>query len=242
MSIATDQRHLLSRLQHEWNHLAHSPSALSTARSWPLVIERFDSLDDLLRAAGYGRVQQGRHDDDEVLGGLVQLAREHDLAARVVLQRLLPGISSVSRRRARHSGCPLEAVDELLAAAWTVIRTFDVERHPAYVAATLLRTIEYHAFRREHRRKAQFIPMATDTFDHLPAPVDTPAPIDEWRDLMADAAAAGMAPADLELVDRLAHGESTQAVAATRQVTDRTIRNHRRAVVHRLREVTRATR
>ena len=42
---------------------------------------------------------------------------------------------------------------------------------------------------------------------------------------------------DLELVTRLGKGDTTLQIAADRKVTDRTIRNHRAAVTHRLRTV-----
>jgi len=235
-----DQRHLLVRLQREWDRLARSPRAISTARSWPIVIERFDSLDDLLRHAGYGTVQRDHHGDDEVLAALLRLARDQELAARIVLQRLLPGITSISRRRSRHAqhqGTQLESVDELLASAWTVIRTFPVERRCTYLAANLLRDIEYHAFRRDARRKATFLPTPAEVFETTPAAPNSPTAAEELRDLLDDAVRAGFDRADLALITRLACGTTTTEMAAEMHVTDRTIRNHRTAALYRLRHV-----
>ncbi|MEO6156098.1 MAG: hypothetical protein ABIQ39_00550, partial [Ilumatobacteraceae bacterium] len=89
---------------------------------------------------------------DTVLGQLVEFARTDPLAGRVVLQRLLPGLSAIARRRGTHMREHLEAFDELLSAAWSVISNFPVERRRHHVAASLLRDCEYHAFRRDHRR------------------------------------------------------------------------------------------
>jgi DNA-binding CsgD family transcriptional regulator len=152
-----------------------------------------------------------------------------------VLQRVMPGIASLGRRRsyrARHS-----ATDDLLAAAWTVIRTYPIDRRPHYVAAGLLRSIGYAAADPMERRKATFVARPSSTFD-LTAAVD-PAPnaSDELADLLTLAASAGVSADDVELVRRLGQGASTLQLASERQVSDRTIRNHRAAAVHRLRAV-----
>lgn len=231
-------RHLLTRLQREWDHLARSPQALSAARRWPITIEHFDSLDNLLQHLGYGQTGgKGRHDDDEALGHVVILARHDQLAARVVLQRLLPGLSSIVRRRSRSFHEGLDQFDELLAAAWTVIRHYPIDRHPSYVAAGLLREIEYHAFRRDHRRQTTFIPTPLDSFERAADLDADDDPRTELRDLLELARRAGVDDHDLELVRRLGQGESTAQLARERHVTDRTIRNHRAAVIRRLREV-----
>src|SRR6187431_3745906 len=99
-ATAHHRHHLFARLHQDWARLTSSRSALRTARSWPLSVERFESLDELLGHVGFGRVQAiGSHDDDGVLGELLVLARTDELAARVVLQRMLPGLASIVRRR-----------------------------------------------------------------------------------------------------------------------------------------------
>lgn len=231
--------HLLSRLQLEWDRLVRSPAILRQARTWELPVARFASLDELLRAAGLGRHECGEHGDDELLAALVSIAHHDDLAARVVLQRLLPGVSSIVRRRHSFSA-QLEATDELLAAMWTVIRTYPIEQRPRYVAAGLLRAADYAAFQRFQRRQAVHIPQPTSTFDRCLSDDVAVTPAEELAELLDMARAAGMAPDDLELAERLGRGESTMQIAALRAVTDRTIRNHRAAVAYRLRAVARA--
>lgn len=229
-------RHLLSRLQREWDRLAISPSAIARARNWPLVIGRLDTLDDILRRTGYGRPSLS-DSGDALLRDLVRVARSDQLAARIVLQRLLPGLSAMSRRRAVGFGSGLDALDEAVATACAVIRTFPVERRSRFVAAAMLHEIEYRAFQFQRRRKCEFVPTPAAVFEQAPA-VDEPAtPADELRALLADARRAGFAAEDIELAERLASGATADELAAERKVTPRTIRNHRAIVVHRLRQL-----
>lgn len=236
-STLPPQRHLLTRLQYDWDRLGRTPSVLSEARRWHLSIARFDSLDDLLGHLGYGRTSpKGSHGDDLPLRELVVVARTDQLAARVVLQRILPGLSSMVRRRSQSFHEGLDQFDDVLAAAWTVIRHYPIERHPSYVAAGLLREIEYYAFRRDYRRKATFIPTPTSDFERVADTIDDD-PRAELLDLLAHARRAGLDEADLELARRLGDGATTAELAQERHVTDRTIRNHRTAMVNRLRDV-----
>jgi len=232
--------HLLSRLQLEWDRLARSPEALARARSWSLPVGAFESLDELLCLAGLGASGTGRRGDDELLAALVVEARTDEIAARVLLQRLLPGVASIVRR---HAGfvAQRDATDELLAAMWTVIRTYPIDERPSYVAAGLLRTADYHAFKRHRRRLAVYVPRPSATFDLVgdDDPVVTAA--DELTELLELARRAGMGADDLDLARRLGRGESTLQIATARRVTDRTIRNHRAVVTHRLRAVALAT-
>ena len=62
----------------------------------------------------------------------------------------------------------------------------------------------------------------------------------ELAELLDLAAAAGVPATDLDLARALAAGATTSELAAARQVTDRTIRNHRDALTRRLRDVAHA--
>jgi hypothetical protein len=231
--------HLLLRLQLDWERLARSRSALSHARSWVLATDRREplrSLDELLVRTGYGSAVDFEA-GDRALARLVELAARDQLAARVVLQRVLPGISALARHRARNGRSRQEALDEVVATAWTVIRTYPIDRRASFVAAGLIREIDYQSFKRARRRLTTFIPRPADTFDMSPAPIEARSSAEELRELLADAAAAGMDAADLELAERLARGETTKQIAEASDVTDRTIRNRRDALTYRLRAV-----
>jgi len=229
-------RHLLTRLQREWNRLAVSPSALATARRWALCHSDMTSLEELLLRSGYGTATSGTG-GDAVLRELVRLAQTDALAARVVLQRLLPGISTIARRN-RPAGADLfDTADEAVATAWTVIRLYPIEHRPTFVALNLLREIEYQAFRKDRRRKCEFIPTHAPSFDTVAAADPARSPAEELRELLDEARSAGFAQADVDLVERLGAGARPEELAAEMKVTPRTIRNHRATVAHRLRQL-----
>jgi DNA-directed RNA polymerase specialized sigma24 family protein len=230
---------MLVRLQHDWDHLRHVRSNLHRARQWDLPVQPgqvhpIDSLDQILRQAGYGQ-SDGTAAHNEFLAVLVRLSATDELAARVVLQRLLPGISSLARRRVADGRLYSELLDEVLASAWTVIRTYPVDRRHTFVAVGLLREIEYQAFRRAHRRLATFVSTPMQTLDTRPAAVSHPCAAEELRDLLEAALLAGLSADDVELARRLGRGETTRDIATATKVTDRTVRNRRDVVTYRLR-------
>lgn len=185
------------------------------------------SLDEVLVSVGAG--DRSRAADDR-LRRLLLIARDDDLAARVVVERLLPGLMANARRR----GAP-NAFEELLAGLWIAIRTFNPERRPSCVAATLLADADYHAYRRRHRQRSN---------DERPTELDDrvadermPHPIDELAELLRDARRAGMDPDDVELVRLLVAYPSTEDIAVRLDVTSRTVRNRRERVTRQLREL-----
>lgn len=238
-------RHLLVRLQQDWDRLKRNRRAIEQARQWSLPLTStqgdrpLDTLDDVLAWVGYG-CSSSSCDDDPMLAGLVRLAVGDQLAARVVLQRLLPGISSMARRHVAADRPYSEVLDDVMASAWTVIRTYPVDRRHTYVAVGLLREIDYFTFRRPLRRLTTFVPHPLHSFDRQPRPHSTISAADELRDLLDDAVAAGLDPDDIEFARRLGRGESTRSLALSADTTERTVRNRRNAVTYRLRAMARA--
>jgi hypothetical protein len=166
---------------------------------------------------------------------LVALARHDDLAARVVLQRMLPGLSNCARRNSQGFESCLDALDELLSEAWTVIRSFPIERRNRYVIKNLLRDCEYRAFIKARRRKVVHELTDPAQFD-LAIEADDAAgePLATLVELLGRARAAGMSDVDLAMVTTLLNTSTVKQAAAALRVTDRTIRNRRHAVVRQL--------
>jgi DNA-directed RNA polymerase specialized sigma24 family protein len=247
--FTTSSRSLLARLHREWQTLSVRPSVLRRARTWDLGVP-FHTLDDIIQATGFfsGRdvrlATAERTEDDErdaaadraneVMARLLLAARVDEVAARVVLQRLLPGLVGRARCWAGRAAGGSDALDELLAAAWTVIRSFPVERRPRHLVANLLRGAEYHAFVRPTRRLLvhEFVP--TPLLDR-PAPETTRDAAEELAELVGEART--LTDRDLRLLALLLDGASMTEVATTLDVCVRTVTNHRDAVVHRLRQV-----
>lgn len=126
-------RSVLDVLDNEWRELSRSPRARRSLRRWgpkQPALAGFQDLDDLLagRFAGPGAAQA-------ILLGLARLAPGDELAARTLLQALVPGIVKLATTKDRDD--PM-AREELVALAWVRIRTYPTTRF-GDVAANVLR-------------------------------------------------------------------------------------------------------
>lgn len=144
----------MTRLSQEWSRIARRPHAIDTANQWNLPGGPVDHLDVVLERCGFD--QAGNHDHhDEYLSALTRIASHDDLAARIILQRILPGLVTIAVRRAPITpGGLAGAFDLVVSAAWLVIRQFPIDRRSRRVAANLLMDIEYLAFVRDSRLKS----------------------------------------------------------------------------------------
>jgi hypothetical protein len=238
-----------SSLSAEWDRLAASPAARQALRRWrlPSLATPCADLDDLVAAAGHGRPL----DDDEadrVLLELVVLAVDDDLAARVVLQRVLPALVAVASRRAGADRRARErALEELTATAWIVIRTYPVRRRPTRVASNIVRDSEYGTFVRPRRlRSAGEVPGTQLTNEDADeprrwcGPDGAPASFELVVEVLRSARDAGLCADDLRFVAGLASGWTTERLAAEFGICQRSVRNRRAAVVARIRAMERA--
>ena len=128
---------LLAELDREWARMHRRPQVLRHVRAWadhpvlgPVVTDIAD-LDDLVHATQPGVLGGGI--GDEVLRQLITLAGTEELAGRIVLQRILPGLISRSRRWDGHTR-GADVCDIAIGAAWLAIRTYDVEARSLHVA------------------------------------------------------------------------------------------------------------
>lgn len=110
---------LLLTLDSEWSRLAGSPVARAALARWSAsepALAVFDDLDGVLEA---------RRDPvaaRSVLSGLARLAPSDELAARTLLQAVLPGIIRVA------AGAGPDAIDDVVGLAWERIRTYPTTR------------------------------------------------------------------------------------------------------------------
>ena len=201
-------------------------------RSWQVTDRSFRSLDELLHLAGFKTAASAESDD--VLRRLVIAAAGEPLAARIVLQRLLPGLLAIVRREQQHDR-EVDAFDMLAAEAWMAIITYRADRRPTDIAARLLNDARHRAFttprRRQERSREQAVP---------PARLDQPreaqpgSSFEELTIVLREARHDGLADADLPLCDYLA-GTRANELAAQRKVSLRTMRNRRQRAVDRVR-------
>jgi hypothetical protein len=130
-------------LEAEWPALAAGP-VLSQLRVWSqheAALAGFATPEQLLR---HLRGLRGRpRAEDEILAALVRQAQADPLAARVVLQALLPGLKALAGRILLEAGERDELWASLLAHCWERIRCYPLERRPSRIAAnTLLDTLK----------------------------------------------------------------------------------------------------
>lgn len=232
-TTSTDRTTLAPQLRREWERLRHRPHAIEEATRWGVTDEPFDDLDELLVLAGYRCAASP--DADAVLLRLLERAAVDQLAARIVLQRILPGLLAVVRRRGC-GGRPHGLLEELVGAAWITIRTFDVRRRPACLAAALICGAEHVAFRGPQRRRAA-MEVPVDPSTETAADVTHIAPGEELAEVLRWAQVQGLDADDAELVRRIVDAESPQQLAAELGVTTRTVRNRRDRVTYRLRRL-----
>jgi hypothetical protein len=226
------------RLDREWQHLRRHRRSIRAAREWRRVTVHLE-LDHVLAALSdldqlVDATQSGRPGADAILLDLVRLARSEELAGRVLVQRLLPGlIARAAPYRSHHDG--IDPAELAVPAAWLAIRRFDTERRRHHVAASLVSDATDRAFRQPLRRRAaEEQPSTVATFVSRPARSSRSA-IEELAGVVREAAAAGVPATDLDLVRGLARVDSPAELADQQGVTPRTIRNRRDRAVARIR-------
>jgi DNA-directed RNA polymerase specialized sigma24 family protein len=237
------------RLRLDWDRLRRRRDVLERAHGWRVVDVTFDDLQHLVALAGgpgAGTVHPDSdgHDGEVVLRRLVEVAVDDDLAARVVLQRILPGLLAVARRRQRRWGGSQDALEELVGAAWITIRTFDPRRRPASLAAALIAGADHRAFVKPLRRRAA-AEHAVRPHDLVELPADPHAtepeaavdPVQELAALLRAARRAGVAEDDVRFVRDLVRSGSTEELAEELGVSGRAVRYRRARVSERLRRV-----
>jgi hypothetical protein len=235
-----DRSLLLTRLDAEWAYLRTSRRALRTARSWvalypdhPLgnVVGDLTDLEQIRQATQ--RRDKAERSDDTILLALVELTERDELAGRIVLQHLLPALITHGRRYRSYKDRS-DPMSQIVPAAWLAIRSYDVERRRHHVASSLISDAVFQAFRRPLRARSATEEVTSPSSFTAISCHDGPATaLDEFVTVLRDAALAGVPTHHLDLLRQLVRVGSPGIVAEQRDVTPRTVRNHRdRAVDH----------
>jgi hypothetical protein len=237
------------RLNDEWRRLATSAELLSRLAGWPPELACHEDGHRLLAATG----RQGglsMVEGDRLLARLIGLARDDTLAARIVLQRTIPGlVNTAVRRTAGHPADRQEMFDDLVANAWLVIRAFPIERRPAKIAVNVLRDAEYVTCVRARRlRSAGEVPDGGAAHERGVAPsgldgrpLGRRPPAVELARVFSLGATSGVCRRDLAMLAAGSlEGWPLTDVAAHFAVTTRTVRNRRARTTAALAAVMRA--
>lgn len=158
---------VLSRLDAEWRRIASGPDAQSAVARWGAAHPQLRGLADLEELLERRRDPQRKQ---SVLSALAALARTEELAARTLLQALLPGIVRLASRDAYDDP---HAADEMVALAWGRIRTYPPARSGP-VAGNILLDVkkQYRRHWRIHAPRLTVLP---------PSPVLPPSDADWAR-------------------------------------------------------------
>lgn len=237
MNAPTSRPTIVTALFAEWNRLARQTQNVRRANAWQLPGEPVENLDEVLRRAGFG-VPTNDEELDAYLSQLVAIAKGDDLAARIVLQRIMPGLVSIAVRRAPIVTNGLNgAFDLIVSSAWIVIRQFPIERRPRRVAANLLMDIEYAAFVRDSRLKSsrseeyvspegllgvEFGCLRSGSIDEDPV---TEANALEL--LLHDLRRLGLAPNDIQMLRAIGQEINSVEAADVLGISPRSVRNRR---------------
>lgn len=202
------------------------------------------SPDELLDRLGRDRTIP-ETEADIVLAELIGHARTDELAARIVLQRVLPGLVKVANRRGgAWKRDRATAFNDVVATAWIVIREYPIERRPRRIASNVVRDAEYFAFVRHarlrsasetcHSEEAMPLTVAGTTGRSVDA---SPSSFELVVEVLAEAKRRGLPSDDLLLAVGLASGWAITRIAADLGVTTRTVQNRKAGVVARLRDL-----
>src|SRR6056297_3261989 len=142
---------VLAELDREWARLSRRRSTPDTLRVWdatgrvslPRPVRTLDELVGATQPSG-----PFEHSAERTLRDLVALAPTDDIAGRVVLQRLLPGLITGASRW-RSWGTDVDPIDVVIGAAWIAIHRFDLENRRSAVAPSLISDALWGAFRRD---------------------------------------------------------------------------------------------
>jgi DNA-directed RNA polymerase specialized sigma24 family protein len=197
----------LDSLDREWATLSTSIAATRALEAW--------SLDPTLCGFGdLGEVVARLHrrgwpeEADRILLALLRRAPEDPLAARTVLQAMMPGLKSLMSAY-RLTGDSEEVATDVVEAAYERIRRYPCDRRPIKVAANLVwdtRQTLWRAAQKEAARLAPLEPITNEMADELPD-MSAPSPTEELVDLVAEAVRRDRLPrpgARLVLLTRVA--------------------------------------
>ncbi len=240
MTPARAGRSLTDRLNAEWTALVSCPAMADELAEAPLAGHR--DLRQLLAACGGDRYADQGAADALLARVVAEGLAGRQLAVRVTLQRVLGALVTISFRRTRLTPARRRALfEDLCATAWVVIATYPLERRPRRIASNISRDAEYLTCVRPGRLHdaSRRVPLLDE---HVPVVGLQGSlrrhPVDELRDLVLGLHGRdGLADAELALLDALAAGDSTTSIALALGCTDRTVRNLRRRLVVRLRDL-----
>ena len=214
----------------EWNAIARRPSCIAHANAWGLPGEPVTHLDQMLVRMGFDRPSHC-DESDQYLAQVVRLARTDELAARLAVQRVVPPILAIAKRRGRiHPGGVEEALNAVMAQVWLVVRTYPSDNRPRKIAANIVRDVEYKEFvvpqRKRQTTVEHFDPDVVDGFlrDMTREPNSIFSGYDGSNDAITELESRNMNPERLALLRLVAAGYTSKEIGIILRIRARTVR------------------
>ena len=183
---------IFAELDSDWATLAESAAATTALRRWRRqepALAPFSTMAELVQAA---HRRGAPAECDRILAALARRAGSDSLAARTLLQLLLPGARALSRRLWWLGG-PEERAAAVVGALYERIRTYPFARRPAKVAANALADVKQRLLREAPHHRPAELPSVELVEDGLAAsaPADQPSAAEELLELLDWAVAGG---------------------------------------------------
>lgn len=226
---------LFGSLDDDWKRFAPSTIASRALERWSddPVLARFEDLDAIIATLRGGSADPARA--DQILLALVARASRDGVAARTMLQALIPGLVNVAKRLGRGE-VDEELEAQVLTEAIDRIRNYPLGRRPRAVAANITWDV-FGRITRQRRATSRVIPFehAAEVDPLIPPDLD---PSEEVLALIGDALATGeFRDTDARLVAAIAVGHDTIRGRAEREgVTYEAMNERWRRARNRLRD------
>jgi len=232
----------VARLIKEWELIGSRRKEVDVVNSWQLPGKEISNLDQVLIRAGFNTARDDSK-GDSYLWLLVKRAATDELAARIVLQRILPPLVSIARRRGQIMQGGIDAaLSDVLPCAWTVIRQYPWHRRPNKVASNLVLDSEYFAFVQGNRsKKVKVFSVEPKLMSEIIAEPEC----EEFEqqasleNLISIALSQGIESRHVEVLRAVANGETAAIIAKRYGIAERTARAWRAQAISELRVRTR---
>jgi len=231
----------VAKLIKEWELISTRRREIDIVNSWQLPGDKVENLDQVLTRAGFNTARDDSK-GDSYLWLLVKQASTDELAARIVLQRILPPLVAIARRRGRIMQGGIDAaLSDVLPSAWKVIRQYPWHRRPNKVASNLVLDSEYFAFVQGNRSKKIKVfavePKILSEMIAAPECDDFQQTV-TLESLLSIAIEQGIDPRHVDILRAVARGETSAMIAKHYGIAERTARAWRAQAINELRERT----
>jgi hypothetical protein len=130
---------LFQLLDQEWVEVVASPSTRRRLTEWSRTSRQLRGFNDLGAVVDYANRRGKPRESDQVLSALAQRASTDDVAARTLLQAVMPGMRSLAHRYSEvASSVGEDPVSLVIGLTYERIRTYPFDRRPQRIAANVL--------------------------------------------------------------------------------------------------------